>query len=59
MERTGRGGGDYRRVVKRKVEVDGEGGGGGVLQESDVVVRRVLSVVEHCHHAKPELQFRL
>ena len=39
----------------------GEGGRGGVLQEGDVVVLelRVLSVVEHRHHAKPEIKIRL
>ena len=37
----------------------GEGGRGGVLQEGDVVVLRVLSVVEHCHHVKPEIKIRL
>ena len=30
-----------------------------MLQEGDVVVLRVLSVVEHRHHAKPEMKFRL
>ena len=30
-----------------------------MLQEGDVVVLRVLSVVEHRHHAKPEIKFRL
>ena len=34
----GRSGGDGRRVVKRRVELGGEGGRGGVLQEGDVVV---------------------
>ena len=39
--------------------MSGECSRGGVLQEGDVVVLRVLSVVESRHHVKPEPKFRL
>ena len=50
----GRSGGDGRGVVKTRVEMGGESGRVGALQEGDVVELWVFSVVENRHHSQPE-----